>query len=199
MIARATNLARYSLTVRCLPAFALVLTWGAIGLGGATATGSSEDSCAAAACEVATAAATRQITATGVGAVRLGRTYASLRRAGLLGAIRPGCELGGPNTRGANLRAPLRGAVDYTSSSPRKVRSISIRGGATAKGVGIGATQARIKQAFPKVVLDRGTEEVFGITLAKVPKSDGGRLEFAIDTRTKKVTLIGIPGIAFCE
>ena len=145
------------------------------------------------------AAAPQKITSTGVGAVKLGRTHKQLYDAKLVGAIRPGCELGGPNTRGANLRAPLKGAVDYTSSSPRKVRSISIRGGATAKGVGIGATQAKIKQAFPKVVLDRGTEEVFGITLAKVPKSDGGRLEFAIDTGTKKVTLIGIPGIAFCE
>ena len=145
------------------------------------------------------AAAPQKITSTGVGAVKLGKTHKQLYDAKLVGAIRPGCELGGPNTRGANLRAPLKGAVDYTSSSPRKVRSISIRGGATAKGVGIGATQARIKQVFPKVVLDRGTEEVFGITLAKVPKSDGGRLEFAIDTRTKKVTLIGIPGIAFCE
>ena len=199
MIARATNLARYSLTVRCLPAFALVLTWGAIGLGGATATGSSEEGCAAAACEVATAAATRQITATGVGAVRLGRTYASLRRAGLLGAIRPGCELGGPRTRSAPLRAPLRGSADLTLGAPRRVAAITVTAGATARGVGIGATSAAIRRAFPRVRFDRSAEAVFGLTFARVPKSGGGRLEFGVDTTTKRVTVIGIPRIPVCD
>ena len=46
---------------------------------------------------------------------------------------------------------------------------------------------------------DHGTEDVFGITLAKVPKRDGGKFQFAVDVGTKKVTLIGVPFIAFCE
>ena len=33
----------------------------------------------------------------------------------------------------------------------------------------------------------------------RVPKSGGGALEFALDTRTRRVTLIGVPAIAFCE
>jgi hypothetical protein len=33
----------------------------------------------------------------------------------------------------------------------------------------------------------------------KIPKSGGGRLQFGVDTKTKKVTLIGIPSIPFCE
>lgn len=37
------------------------------------------------------------------------------------------------------------------------------------------------------------------MTLVTVPRGRGGRLGFAVDTRTKKVTVIGIPGIPFCD
>jgi hypothetical protein len=47
--------------------------------------------------------------------------------------------------------------------------------------------------------VDRNTEEVFGLTLVKVPKSAGGRFHFAVDVDTKKTTRIGIPFIPFCE
>ena len=40
---------------------------------------------------------------------------------------------------------------------------------------------------------------MFAITLVKVPTGSGGRLQFAVDTTTRKVTLIGIPNIPFCE
>jgi hypothetical protein len=141
----------------------------------------------------------KKITPAGAGAVKLGKTHGQLAAARLVGRIGPGCELGGPNTRSARLRAPLKGSVDYTQSSPRKVTVVTVRGGATARGVGIGATRAAVRQAYPKVVFDHATDETFAITLAKVPRSGGGRLQFAIDTTTKKVTLIGIPQISFCE
>jgi hypothetical protein len=141
----------------------------------------------------------KKITASGVGAVKLGKTHQALRQAGLVGKIRPGCELGGPNTRSARLLAPLKGSVDYTSSPPRRVRSIAVRGGAKARGVGIGAKIPRIKAAFPKAKVDHSTDATFGITLVKVPKNGGGRLQFAVSTSTKRTTLIGVPFIAFCE
>ncbi len=144
-------------------------------------------------------AATAQITAAGVGAVKLGRTYTSLRAAGLVAKIGPGCELAGPQARSARLRAPLKGSVDFTQTTPRKVATIAVTGGAKARGVGTGATVAKLKLAFPRVVADHTTDATFAITLYKVPKSGGGRLQFAVDTKTKKVTLIGIPAIAFCE
>jgi hypothetical protein len=144
--------------------------------------------------------ADQKITAAGVGKVKLGRTFTSLRAAGLVGRLRPGCELGGPGTRSARLKAPLEGFVDLTTRQrPRKVRSISITGGATARGVGIGGTLAQIKAAFPKAKVDHGTEEVFGITLVKIPKDGGGRIQFAVDVGTKKITRIGVPSIPFCE
>jgi hypothetical protein len=144
--------------------------------------------------------ADQKITAAGVGKVKLGRTFASLRAAGLVGKLRPGCELGGPDTRSARLKPPLKGFVDLTTRRrPRTVRSISITGGASARGVGIGATLAQIKAAFPKAKVDHGTDEVFGITLVKIPKDGGGRIHFAVDVGTKKITQIGVPSIPFCE
>jgi hypothetical protein len=49
------------------------------------------------------------------------------------------------------------------------------------------------------VKIEHATEDMFGITLAQVPRSDGGKFQFAIDVDTKRVTSIGIPFIVFCE
>ena len=144
-------------------------------------------------------AALKKITARGVDGVKLHATYQHLRSAHLIGHIRPGCELGGPNTRSAALRAPLKGSVDFTLSSPRRVTDIAVTKGAAAKGVGIGATIAQIKAKFPHAKVDHTTDGTFLITLVKVPKRDGGRFIFGVDTHTHKTTIIGIPHIAFCE
>jgi hypothetical protein len=139
------------------------------------------------------------ITPAGVGKVKVGETYAKLRAQHLVGKITTGCEAAGPNARAARLLAPLKGGVDFTLSTPRKVTDISIRGGARARGVGIGATIAQIKAAFPKARVDHSTDHLFAITLVRIPKNGGGRLQFGVDTRTHKTVVIGIPFIAFCE
>ena len=141
----------------------------------------------------------KKITAAGVGSVKLGSLYTKLRAAGLVGKIGPGCELAGPGARSAALRPPLGGSVDLTRTTPRRVRVISVLRGAKARGVGIGSTQAQVKRAFPRAVVDRSTERTFGIRIMKVPRGGGGKLQFGLSTRTKKVTLIGIPHIAICD
>ena len=143
--------------------------------------------------------ADQKITASGVGKVPLGRTFRSLRASGLLGRMRPGCPLGGTDTRSARLRAPLKGSVDLTRSRPRKVRAVTVTGGASARGVGIGDRLADIRAAFPKARVDRDTEETFGITLVRVPKNGGGPIQFAIDVDSRKITRIAVPAIQFCE
>ena len=140
-----------------------------------------------------------KITPTGAGAVKLGATYSRLRARHLVGPIGKGCELAGPNARAASLKAPLSGTVDFTMSTPRKVVDISVRGGATARGVGIGATIPQIKAAFPKAKVDHSTDHTFALTLVRIPKNGGGKLQFAVDTKTHRVVLIGVPLIAFCE
>ena len=146
-----------------------------------------------------TGSAAPKITSEGVGAVKLGATHRALREAGLVGRIRRGCELGGPTTRSARLKPPLKGSVNYTLTKPRLVVDIAVRGGAKARGVGIGAKIPAIKAAFPKAKVSHATEQVFGITLVRIPKNGGGRIQFAVSTTTKRTTLIAVPRIAFCE
>jgi hypothetical protein len=145
------------------------------------------------------AVANAEISGKGAGKVKVGASYSRLRAKGLVGAIRPGCELGGPNTRSARLKAPLKGSVDFTQTSPRKVTNIQVNGGATVRGVGVGSTLEEIQEAFPKAKIDRSTEEVFQITLVKVPRSEGGKFEFGVDTTTGEASVIGVPYIAYCE
>lgn len=142
--------------------------------------------------------ASQSVTKTGVGGVKLGKTYAQLRAAALIGKIRQGCEFA-PDARSAKLRSPLKGSVNFTPTLPRRVSTISVTKGAKANGVGIGSTIAQIKSAFPHAKVDHSTEMVFGITLVKIPKKDGGRFVFAVDVSTGKTTIIGIPFVAFCE
>src|SRR5947209_7843145 len=144
-------------------------------------------------------AAAEKITPKGVGGVKLGTTYKALRKRGLVATIHMGCNLSGPNARAAGLQAPLEGSVAFTQKTPRRVNNIKISGGATARGVGIGAQLADIQAAYPQSQIDHSTETMFGVTLVKIPKDGGGKLQFALDTKTKKVTLIGIPAIQFCE
>jgi hypothetical protein len=145
-------------------------------------------------------AAAPKIGPNGVGAVKIGKSYTTLRRQKLIGKIKPGCELGGPNTRSAALRLPLRGFVDFTQKSPRRVTNVTVfRGATTARGVGIGSTIEEIQAAYPKAKVDRSTEEVFRATFVTVPKSDGGRFQFAVEVDSGKTTAIGIPYLAVCE
>jgi hypothetical protein len=147
----------------------------------------------------ATEAAAPKITPAGVGGVKLGKTYKQLHDAGLIGRIRHGCELGGPNTRGANLKAPLKGQVNFTLKAPRKVTDVTINGGAKARGVGIGDKISDIKAAFPKAKVDHSTDHTFELTLVKIPKNGGGKMIFGVSTKSKRITVIGVPFIAFCE
>jgi len=147
----------------------------------------------------ARAAAAKAITPERVGQVHLGDTHADLRASGLVGVLKPGCELSGPNVRSARLLPPLKGFVDYTQTNPRKVRRIIVRDGAKARGVGIGATIAQIKNKFPKAKVDHSTEDLFGITLVRVPKNGGGKLQFSVRVSNGKTNAIGVPAIPFCE
>src|SRR3954465_11850121 len=67
------------------------------------------------------------ITAKGVGPVKIGATAASLQAKGLIGKLHQGCEVAGPGTAGANVKA-FNGTVGFTLSKPRKVNVIAVNG-----------------------------------------------------------------------
>ena len=141
----------------------------------------------------------QKITRHGVGELRIGMTHKEARELGLVGRKRRGCPLGGSDTRAAKLKPPLEGSVNYTLNRPRKVRDITVEGGATARGVGIGDRIRDIKDAYPKAKVDHSTDDTFELTLVKIPRHGGGKLRFGVSTKTKRITLIGVPYIAFCE
>jgi hypothetical protein len=143
--------------------------------------------------------AAKKITAEGVGQVKLGMTFKQARDKGLIGKLRPGCEFGGPETRSARLRSPLRGFVDFTLTTPRKINNILITRGARARGVKVGDRIKDIKDAYPGAKVNKDTEDVFGVWLVRVPKSAGGRISFSVPVDTKRINAIGVPFIPFCE
>jgi hypothetical protein len=147
----------------------------------------------------AAAAAPAKVTRHGVGKVKIGATHKKLHAKGLLGPKVPGCNLAGPGQKAAKLRGGVEGAVQLTRSEPRRVRTILVTKGAAAHGVGIGDRKGDIKSAFPHADFDASTRQVFGITLVTVPFRDGGRFQFGIETGSHKISIIGVPTLAFCE
>jgi hypothetical protein len=148
----------------------------------------------------ATAAAPQKITFKGVGQVKLGMTFKQLRDKHLVGKLRKGCELGGPGTRTARLRSPLKGAVNFVPDQvPRRVSDITITGGAKARGVGIGDRLKDIKKKFPKRKVDHSSEDVFQAFFVFIPRKNNPKMMFVIDSDTKKITSIGVPIVSVCE
>jgi hypothetical protein len=172
---------------RTLALIAALVTTGALAIGASAAT------------KPTARIAAKQITAAGVGQVKLGMTFKQARDKHLIGKLRPGCELGGPETRSARLRSPLRGSVNFTLTTPRKINNILITRGARARGVKVGDRIKDIKDAYPGAKVNKDTEEIFGIWLVRVPKSAGGPIRFSVPVATTRIDAIGVPFIPFCE
>src|SRR3954463_6046119 len=100
-----------------------------------------------AACLAATPAV---VTEHGFGLLRLGRTLGALRREGLVGSARPGCELASPRPLVARLRAPLAGWATFGGGAPPRLRGRAVPAGAGPRnGIAVGAPAAMIEKAFP--------------------------------------------------
>jgi hypothetical protein len=152
----------------------------------------------------ATAGGPQKITFKGVGQVKLGKTFKSLRDAGLVGKLHKGtCDAAGPNALPfAKLRSPLQGTVEFTKGTPHRLNTITIRGGAEARGVGIGDRLKDIKAKFPKRKVDHSQEDVFQAFFVFVPRAQpigAIKMMFIIDSDTRKITSIGVPVVPLCE
>jgi hypothetical protein len=145
----------------------------------------------------AVAAAPKKITPAGVGQVKLGMTFKQLREKHLVGKLHKGsCDAAGPNAQPfAKLRSPLRGVGDFTLSKPHTLTDISVRGGATARGVAVGDSFAEVKAKFPK----RRIQHIIGLIFVSVPNVKHIKEQFIVDPGTRMVTNIGVPFVAICE
>jgi hypothetical protein len=145
-------------------------------------------------------AAAVQITSTRVGAIHLHERFSKLRAEGRVGKLRTNCELSGTNSKGAALKAPLRGSVGLSAGPVRRVRVITVTSrNAKARGIGVGSTRRARRAAFPKARFDHSSDSVFGITIVKIPRSEGGPWQLGLDTSTHKVTVVGVPALSFCD
>ena len=152
----------------------------------------------------ASAGAPQKITFKGVGQIKLGKTFKSLRDAGLVGKLHKGnCDAAGDNALPfAKLRSPLQGTVEFSKGTPHRVNTITIRGGAEARGVGIGDKLKDIKAKFPKRKVDHSQEDVFQAFFVFVPRAQpvgAIKMMFIIDSNTRKITSIGVPVVPLCE
>jgi hypothetical protein len=139
------------------------------------------------------------ITATGVGPVKLGATAKSLQAKGLIGKLTPGCELAGPGTRAARVKA-FNGTVGFTMSKTRRVNVIAVNGpGPRARGVEVGDTVPDIRKAYKTVKVDKSLEDTFQGDFVRVPKKAGGPIGFFVSTKTGKIETIGVPNVPVCE
>lgn len=142
-------------------------------------------------------AADPRITPKRVGKVRLGMTAAELRARGLIGRLKPACELEGPDARFAPLKGPVRGTVEFTQTTPRRAQFVHVRNRrARARGVRVGDRLADITAAFPK---RKVIPTPFGVTRVKIPKRGGGRMDFVIRDATNRIAQISIPRMKVCD
>jgi hypothetical protein len=173
--------------IRLAASVAAMATTGAIVLGAAGAPA-----------QTGTTAA-QKITGKGVGRLKVGMRFSDARAMGLVGRAKPGCELEA-NSRSARLASPLKGSVDLTTTTPRRIRRVSVRGGATARGVGIGDPLSAIKAAYPSAKVNKKLAAMFDFWFVRVPKSGGGRIEFTVKTAAPHAVFqIDVPRVAFCE
>ena len=63
----------------------------------------------------------------------------------------------------------------------------------------IGSTKADVRRSYPDARFRHETEDVFGITLVNIRKSDGGHFQMGIDVDTGRVTVFSVPHLLFCE
>jgi hypothetical protein len=138
------------------------------------------------------------ITPQGVGGLRLGASVSALRERGLIGPMRPGCELVS-GQRVAELSPPLHGlAIFYDPNT--KLSSVHLqRGVETARGIGIGALDKKVLSAYPEADY-RPPDPQAPIPIGLITVDDQeGELTFEIDALTYRVSQIDAPGPSFCE
>jgi hypothetical protein len=138
----------------------------------------------------------------GVGGLKLGRSYAAIKKAGLIGKVTPGCELASPRPYGAKLRSPLKGFATFTGKAGHRVlSSLVITGGAkTAKGIKRGSTAAAIHAAYPTAKdLDSKSGDPIQIHAIVLKRNGKDKIWFVLSKHNGVLTEFGVPSLEICE
>jgi hypothetical protein len=153
-----------------------------------------------AAAHIAAKLSTLRLTDTGVPGLRLGMRLDAIRRAGLIGALNPGCDLYSPLPFEATLRSPLGGVATFSgNTSSSKLIALEITAGAvTDRGIAIGSSAASVLRAYPGAIVQNSTEP---LTFNAIAFSRAGKsiIWFFLDRAGGHVRSFALPQPQFCE
>lgn len=139
------------------------------------------------------------MTAKGVGPVKLGASFTSLRTKGRVGKLTGGCPLSGVKEYGATLRAPLKGGVTFNAK--KRVIAIFATGRVeTARHVRVGDTDGKALQRYPGSRYDRASVSD-PIPYGVITVLDGSktRFSFLVSAATRRIVQLDVPRPGFCE
>jgi hypothetical protein len=138
------------------------------------------------------------LTPQGFGDLRLGMTLDEASGAGLISSTQPGCELGGPGEVAGRMAETEDGQAYFDDGV---LTGIYLRTGTTAEGIGAGSSVDEAQQAYAaggfRLTIDDSTEEVFGVSVAKVTKDGQPAYEFIVSEG--KLDSIWTPSARFCD
>lgn len=142
------------------------------------------------------------LTATGLGALRLGMSEQSATQTGMIGPISKGCELATGQTT-ADLKSPYVGTATFQDGS---LETLMVRSGAQTDPGGVATltpldvAKSAWESAGMKVVVDKSREESFGEWFIEV-SDQAGKLVFTALAEPGKavISVIAAPHVPTCE
>lgn len=142
-----------------------------------------------------------QLDPQGLGPLRLGMSQSDALATGLIGNLRPGCEIAGNGQEYGDLLSPLEGLVVFWDGGLVLV-SLGF-GASTAQGATPGTPLNVVSDAFTlagfSVRIDTSYEQMFEIWLGTVENNGEQVFSLVIDPESELVNSIDVPDTLFCE
>ncbi|MGH8991343.1 MAG: hypothetical protein ACRDZ7_07440 [Acidimicrobiia bacterium] len=138
------------------------------------------------------------LTPQGFGDLKLGMTLEQATGAALISSTQPGCELGGPGEVAGRITDAEEGHAYFNDGV---LTGFYLATGTTAEGIGAGSSLDEAQQAYAAggfaLTVDDSTQDVFGVSVAKVTKDGQPAYEFIVSEG--KLDAIWAPTARFCD
>lgn len=138
------------------------------------------------------------LTPEGFGDLKLGMTLDDASGAALISSTQPGCELGGPGEVAGRITEVEDGQAYFNDGV---LTGIYLKTGTTAEGIGAGSSLDEAQGAYAaggfSLTVDDSTQDVFGVSVAKVTKDGTPAYEFIVSEG--KLDSIWTPAARFCD